>query len=64
MSTKDEFMEEIKNIGKRDNRPFIEVWPDDEFADWVSRHTDKVRNVICHTPEFSATPYCGVGYNQ
>ncbi len=43
--------------------PFMEVWPDDEFAEWVSAHGDRAGNIICHTPEFRATPYCGVGYN-
>jgi hypothetical protein len=44
-----------------DARPFVEVWPDDDFADWVSAHSDRTRNIICRTPEFKATPYCGAG---
>ncbi len=65
MSFKKEMMEDIRTLRARNGneRPFMEVWPDDEFAEWVSGHTDKVRNIICHTPEFRATPYCGVGYH-
>jgi hypothetical protein len=69
MSFKTEMMDGIRDtegfrIKNGNDRPFIEVWPDDEFAEWVSSHTDKARNIICNTPEFKATPYCGVGYIQ
>jgi hypothetical protein len=42
-------------------RPGVEVWPDDEFALWIMRHSDPARSVICSTPEFANTPFCGVG---
>ena len=69
MSFKKEMMDEIKageelRFANGNARPFVEVWPDDDFADWVSAHSDRVRNIICHTPEFRAAPYCGVGYIQ
>jgi hypothetical protein len=51
----------VTNAG---DRPAIEVWPDDDFAEWVSAHEDRVRNIICNTPEFRAAPYCGVGHHQ
>jgi hypothetical protein len=44
------------------NRPVIETWPEaDDFALWVSSHEDKVRCVICATPEFKDSPFCGRG---
>jgi hypothetical protein len=69
MSFKTEMMDEIRDgeelrFANGNARPFMEVWPDDDFADWVSAHSDRVRNIICHTPEFRAAPYCGVGYIQ
>jgi hypothetical protein len=68
MSFKKDIMDKIRDgEGHRAkdeaDRPFMEVWPDDEFAEWVSGHEDRVRNIICNTPEFRATPYCGVGFN-
>ena len=43
------------------SRPGVEIWPDDEDALWVMRHSDPVRAVICRTPEFADSPFCGVG---
>lgn len=68
MSFKKDMMNEIRDgeelrIRNGNDRPSVEVWPDDEFAEWVLAHEDGVRNIICNTPEFRATPYCGVGYN-
>ena len=68
MSFKKEMMDEIKDgeglrIRNGNDRPSVEFWPDDDFADWVSAHDDRARNIVCHTREFAATPYCGVGYN-
>jgi hypothetical protein len=54
---------EESRFNDRDNRPMVEVWPDDEFAFWVSRHQDGSRHIICNTPEFMDTPFCGVGYH-
>jgi hypothetical protein len=69
MSFKKEMMDEIQagqelRFANGDARPSVEVWPDDDFADWVSAHSDRTRNIICRTPEFKATPYCGAGYIQ
>jgi len=47
----------------RDHRPMVEVWPDDEFGFWVSQHQDRSRHIICNTPEFMDTPFCGVGFH-
>jgi hypothetical protein len=45
-------------------RPQIEVWPeDDDFANWLTYHEAKERAVICKTPEFKDTPFCGTGYH-
>ena len=68
MSFKKDMMDDIRDWeGRRvkyeGDRPFMEVWPDDGFAEWVSAHQDRVRNIICNTPEYRATPYCGVGFN-
>jgi len=68
MSIRKEIVDDIKHWEefsfKIQDRPFMEVWPDDEFAEWVSAHSDSGRNTVCSTPEFRATPYCGVGYIQ
>jgi hypothetical protein len=43
-------------------RPRIEVCPaDDEYARWVAYHEAKDRAVICQTPEYRDTPFCGTG---
>ncbi len=43
-------------------RPTVEVWPaDDDFARWVASKEAKARAVICTTPEFKDTPFCGSG---
>jgi hypothetical protein len=59
----DDFAEESKEarFENQFSRPGIEIWPDDEDALWIMRHTDPARAVICRTPEFSNTPFCGVG---
>jgi hypothetical protein len=69
MSLKKDMMDGISNtegarITNAGDRPAIEVWPDDDFAEWVSAHEDRVRNIICNTSEFRAAPYCGVGHHQ
>jgi hypothetical protein len=66
MSLKKEMMDEIRDgqelrFENGNDRPSVEVWPEEHFADWISAHSDRTRNIICHTPEFRATPYCGVG---
>jgi len=68
MSVKEEFIDNVKEAARRrsaneSERPQMEVWPDDDFADWLSSHEDRARNIICHTPEFRATPLCGVGHH-
>lgn len=68
MFTRD-FENEVKGgrgdrITYGDNRPGIEVWPDEDgFALWVAAHEDPVRTLICNTPEFRAAPFCGRGYH-
>jgi hypothetical protein len=67
MSFKKEFTEKIKDgvsdsYGRDVSRPNIEVWPDEDgFGQWVASHEDKVRTVICGTPEFKDAPFCGRG---
>ncbi len=62
-----EFTEKIKErLADRENernlRPDIEVWPgSDDFAEWVASHERRERAVICKTPEYQNTPYCGGG---
>ncbi len=67
MSFKDEFLSFIrKNQAERfenaASRPLVEVWPDDD-SDWVASHEDPVRQILCMTPEFESTPFCGRGYH-
>jgi hypothetical protein len=60
-------MAEVNNnldarIEEQGMRPHVEVWPaDDEFGRWVAYHKAKERAVICTTPEFQDTPFCGTG---
>jgi hypothetical protein len=43
-------------------RPNVEVWPfEDEFGLWKLSHRDPSRAVVCGTPEFKDSPYCGLG---
>lgn len=61
------YIEDMLDEGKNDRfegqfgRSGVEVWPGDEDDMWVMRHTDPTRAVICATPEFASTPFCGVG---
>ncbi len=67
MSIKEEFLGAMnKSLSSRvENhgiRPSIEVWPEeDEDARWVASHGDQVRTIVCDTPEFRDTPFCGRG---
>jgi hypothetical protein len=60
-------MAEYLNESKEDRlaqqfaRPGIEVWPYDDDALWVLRHSDPARSVICSTREFADSPFCGTG---
>ena len=69
MSIRDDFIRDINDgLGQRieaqNNRPDIEVWPDeDDFGRWVAAHRDRVRSVICGSPEFADTPFCGRGFH-
>ncbi len=69
MSTKEEFLTQVKEVlanrsADEEMRPNIEVWPaEDDFAHWVAHHESKERTVICNTPEFHDTPFCGTGYH-
>ena len=44
-----------------DTRPSLEIWPDDDDAMWVLRHSDPARDVICSTAEYGDSPFCGTG---
>lgn len=67
MSIRNEFSRNIgDSLGPRIEgqglRPSIEVWPsEDDFGRWIAAHEDRVRAVICSTPEFSDAPWCGPG---
>lgn len=69
MSLKTEFVREIQDrlderIDEAGERPTIENWPDeDDFAKWIAYHSPHERPVICATPEFKDTPFCGPGYH-
>lgn len=62
-----EFVEDIgqsldDRIANEGSRPRMEVWPaDDDFAQWVASKERKARTIICNTPEFKDTPFCGSG---
>jgi len=51
-------------IVNTDMRPGIEVWPGaGGFADWIAYHLNKGGLIICKTPDFRASPFCGIGYH-
>lgn len=66
-SLRDQFLSSITQLkdvrGNEDSfRPEIEVWPfEDDYAHWVISHEDPARSVICNTPEFKDSPFCGHG---
>jgi hypothetical protein len=65
MGFKEEFLSNIKDsqaerFENASNRPLIEVWQDDD-SDWIASHEDQARQVLCTTPEFESTPFCGKG---
>jgi hypothetical protein len=67
MSIKEDLLKSIsgdldRRNEERDMRPLVEVWPDD-FDMWVASHEHKDRSVICNTPEFENTAFCGLGYH-
>jgi hypothetical protein len=45
------------------SRPSIEIWPDDDDAMWLLRHSNPTRDIICTTPEFGDSPFCGTGHH-
>jgi len=45
------------------SRPSIEIWPDDDDAMWVLKHSNPAKDIICSTPEFSDSPFCGTGHH-
>ncbi|MBI5568553.1 MAG: hypothetical protein HY914_01260 [Desulfomonile tiedjei] len=52
---------EAQMIGEK-NRPTVEGWSEDEdYSDWVATHGDQIRTIICNTPEFRDSPFCGPG---
>lgn len=56
---KDNLEDRIENFGMR---PTMEVWPvEDDFARWVAYHQARDRAMICNSPEFKDTPFCGRG---
>lgn len=69
MTASKEFMDQIKDrlgsrIKNQESSQNIEVWPDDDdFGRWVAFHQDKVRAVVCATPEYSDSPFCGRGFH-
>jgi len=50
-------------LDSHESRPDIEIWPDDDDAMWVLRHRDPARDIICSTPEFGDSPFCGTGHH-
>jgi len=60
-----EYLEESREarLDNQYTRPGVEVWPDDDDAMWILRHSDPARDVICSTPEFGDSPFCGTGFH-
>ncbi|MDQ7781292.1 MAG: hypothetical protein RDU20_00340 [Desulfomonilaceae bacterium] len=45
------------------SRPKIEIWPDDDWAQWVSSHDERRRTLICNLPSMKSSPFCAMGYH-
>ncbi len=45
------------------SRPGIEIWPEDDDAMWLLSHGNPVRDIICATPEYGDSPFCGIGHH-
>jgi len=60
-----DYLDESRDVRleNRDNRPSIEIWPDDDEALWVAMHSDPARDIIWSTPEYGDTPFCGMGFH-
>jgi hypothetical protein len=53
-----------ERIESQNSRPSVEVWPfEDDFGHWTASHENQARAVICETPEYKDTPFCGTGYH-
>jgi hypothetical protein len=52
-----------ERLNNENDRPHVEVWPDDDDAMWVLAHSDPARDVICTTPEFANSAFCGTGFH-
>ncbi len=68
MNLQKEFVRAMKDgldyRSEEEESPAVEVWPDeDDFAKWIAYHSPQERPVICATPEFKDTPFCGIGYH-
>lgn len=69
MSQRDGFSSEESDesdyrVAEASMAPGIEVWPGEgDFSDWIAYHVGKERLVICSSPEFRASPFCGIGYH-
>jgi len=60
-----EYLEESREsrLENQYMRPNVEVWPDDDDSMWVLRHSNPAMDVICSTPEFGDSPFCGTGFH-
>jgi hypothetical protein len=69
MSIREDFNEAVKGgfevrVKSQETRPNVEVWPEeDDFGRCVGSHEDPVRGVVCGTPEFKDSPFCGRGHH-
>lgn len=69
MAIKTEFEKKIKDtvgdrIENQGMRPEIEVRPvEDDFGHWVASKEARERAVICNSPEYKDTPFCGTGHH-
>jgi hypothetical protein len=69
MDYKDEFLREVNDtfvarVEEQSIRPGVEVWPgEDDDAEWVASHERRTQAVVCNTPEYKDTPFCGTGYH-
>gem|GEM_PF-421657 len=44
-------------------RQRIEVWPYDEWQQWVASHEHGRRSILCTLKSMKASPFCALGYH-
>jgi hypothetical protein len=44
-------------------RPRVEVWPDDDWQQWITSHESRRKSLICSLRSMRASPFCALGWH-